>query len=114
MMSQNRGAPKPKFPIEKCILWGTPTFDQYIRHIYTLTYFLFVMDKVQTKNYAHGIMAFASSQVKYCNQNITQILQFAARIVERSQPLQTCKQICSAGSLLEDSSCQSCLSLGIL
>ena len=71
------------------------------------------MDKVTTK-YAHGIMAIASSQVKYCNQNITQIVQFAARIVEGSQPLQTCKQMCSAGSLLEDSSCQSCLLLGIL
>ena len=95
---------------------GHPYFWPIYLHIYTLTYFLFVMYKLQgaNKKYAHGIMAFASSPVKYCNQNITQILQFAARIVESSQPLQTCKQMCSAGSLLEDSSCQSCLLLGIL
>ena len=103
-------------PNWKMYTLGHPYFWPIYLHIYTLTYFLFVMYKLQgaNKKYAHGIMAFASSPVKYCNQNITQILQFAARIVERSQPLQTCKQICSAGSLLEDSSCQSCLSLGIL
>ena len=50
MLSQHRGAPKPLFPIQKCLLWGTPIFDHYVfAHSYACISVCLIWTRYQQK-----------------------------------------------------------------
>ena len=72
MMSQHRGAPKPQIPIEN-VHFGALLFCTSIDlHIYMILLLIW-------RRYEQKIRTW-HSQVKCCNQDISQIIQFGTRI----------------------------------